>query len=379
MHTLLEKSHSVRGKKIFVAVSGGLDSVVLLHLINKKFQNSIQVVHINHRLRKSASDADEAFVRDLAKKLQLPFSSYRLKWKKSEKKSQASYRLKRNKIWSQLLSANPDSVIALAHHLDDQAETIFMRLLRGTGVNGLAAMRVDSGNLWRPLLNVSKQELLAYAKVNKISWREDATNRQSVYERNWVRNQIFPLLEAKRPGFARRLSALAKDVQNLPRANKTIAQIRTDWGLLFRATDLRAASGAELQELFGLDRGQIQTLVALLGKASGQFAAKGQRYWLSRNWLLAAPNNVAFPEGEFINTSWNSPLGVWTSKAKNLKPASQAASVKEELRAAGVPLFFKPWVPVLGKKCVLPKSFSKAQTWPKLGLKYQPSLLSQQL
>ncbi len=196
------------GKKILVAVSGGVDSMVLLHAL-KKFSASrrwkLTVAHFNHCLRGRASDGDEAFVRKTAAAMKLPFVAGRGDVKKFAKASKFSIEMAarklRHQFFARIAQGRKIKTAALAHHADDQVELFFLRLLRGSGGSGLAGMKWRSPSpvdanifLVRPLLDCSKAELEAFAQENKIRYREDATNFSTDFLRNRIRNELLPLL-----------------------------------------------------------------------------------------------------------------------------------------------------------------------------------------
>jgi len=208
----------LRGQKILVAVSGGADSMVLLHVLNslaKKNRWKISVAHFNHQLRGRASDADEKLVRQTAKKLRLPFSTGRADVKQFAARSKTSVEMAarklRHEFFAHAAREQKTSVVALAHHADDQVELFFLRLLRGAGGEGLAGMKWRSPSpaseriiLARPLLGFSKGEILAFARANKIPFRDDATNFSANFLRNRIRNELLPLLQKNyQPGLAR--------------------------------------------------------------------------------------------------------------------------------------------------------------------------------
>ncbi len=200
-----------RGQKILVAVSGGADSLVLLYVLNslaKKNRWQISVAHFNHQLRGRASDADEKLVRQTAKKLRLKFCADQADVKKFAAQSKISVEMAARKLRHEFLARiareQKISTIALAHHADDQVELFFLRLLRGAGGEGLAGMKWRSPSsadkqiaLVRPLLGFSKNEILEFARANKIKFRADASNFSNDFLRNRIRNELLPLLRKK--------------------------------------------------------------------------------------------------------------------------------------------------------------------------------------
>ncbi len=193
------------GDAVAVAVSGGLDSVALLDLLHctrAAHGGELQVVTVDHGTRES-SRGDAAFVRDLAASLDLPFVGARFEL--GADASEAACREARHSVFRGLDARR----VALAHHRDDQAETVLLQLLRGTGTRGLAGMRWRSGRLVRPLLDVRRAELEAWAEHRGLRWREDPTNTDRRFLRNRVRAEVMPLLESLRPGAVEALARSA--------------------------------------------------------------------------------------------------------------------------------------------------------------------------
>ena len=207
-NTVEKRCVFLRGQKILAAVSGGADSMFLLHALNAlapKNRWKISVVHFNHRLRGRASDADEKLVHQTAKKLRLKFFGGSADVKALAAQSKISVEMAARKLRHEFLARTAREqkipIIALAHHADDQVELFFLRLLRGAGGEGLAGMKWRSASpadkkitLVRPLLGLSKAELQALARINRIRFRHDASNDSADFLRNRIRNELLPLL-----------------------------------------------------------------------------------------------------------------------------------------------------------------------------------------
>ncbi|HEY6167646.1 MAG TPA: tRNA lysidine(34) synthetase TilS [Verrucomicrobiae bacterium] len=194
--------------RVVVAVSGGVDSVVLLDLLVRgvaKAQQRVVVSHFNHRLRGRSSDADECFVRTVAKHAGLRCvvgsADVRSNAKRSGVSIEMAARELRHRFLAQTARRASARQIVLAHHADDQVELFFVRLLRGASPGGLAGMRWQSLSpadakltLVRPLLGFGKKELLAHARVRGLKFREDRSNRSTKFLRNRIRLELLPLL-----------------------------------------------------------------------------------------------------------------------------------------------------------------------------------------
>jgi tRNA(Ile)-lysidine synthase len=199
-----EKSLLRKGDEIIVAVSGGVDSVVLLDVFSKlknKYDLRLRVAHFNHELRGKESDADEIFVRRLAKRHGYQFTVGRADTATHARHRKISIqeaaRELRYRFFASLLNKHSRQKIATAHNANDNAETLLLNLCRGTGISGLTgipAYRADL-HLIRPVLFATRSEIEAYAKLNKLKYRTDSSNKKLYYKRNFIRKKILPLLE----------------------------------------------------------------------------------------------------------------------------------------------------------------------------------------
>ena len=212
----ITKEHPfLRDKKLLIAVSGGIDSVVLTHIFHE-LEYNIALAHCNFQLRGKESDGDEAFVEDLAKKLDIPVFIKKfdtLQFASEEKLSvQLAARKLRYDWFNELLHQKQYDYLITAHHADDAVETFLINLSRGTGLDGLTGIPKQNGKIIRPLLPFSREQIEKYAKEQKINWREDATNEETKYLRNKIRHKIIPILKELNPNF---LSTFSKTLDNL--------------------------------------------------------------------------------------------------------------------------------------------------------------------
>ena len=177
-------------KKVVVGVSGGADSVALAHLL-KKLGYKIVIAHLNHSLRGKDSDKDAEFVEKLAQIWGVPFVGCKKKIpKKGNLENEA--RIMRYRFLEEARKSQKAKFIAVAHHLDDQIETILMHIKRGAGLRGMCGMKMKSDKIIRPLLSVKKKDLLDYLKKQKLSFRTDKTNSDLNFERNHMRHVVIP-------------------------------------------------------------------------------------------------------------------------------------------------------------------------------------------
>jgi tRNA(Ile)-lysidine synthase len=226
-HSIQNRKLLKRGQKILVAVSGGLDSMVLLHALKKlsaKHKWKITVAHFNHQLRGRASDADEKLVRKTAAEMQLPVVVENADVKQFAAQSKLSIEMAarklRHEFFARAAQRKKIKTIALAHHADDQVELFFLRVLRGAGGEGLAGMKWQSPSpadkrisIVRPLLDFSKAELAESERGNKIRFRDDATNFSGDFLRNRIRNELLPLLRKNyQPGLDKTILRLMEIV-----------------------------------------------------------------------------------------------------------------------------------------------------------------------
>ncbi len=269
--------HLKPNQRVLLALSGGLDSSVLLHLLagaKLTIPYELHAMHVHHGLSQSA-DAWADFCTEQCKLLNVPIEVVRVQLDRNSKQGieAAARQLRYEALFDFKLNEIAPDFIVTAHHQDDQAETLLLQLFRGAGVKGLASMATidESRRLMRPLLDVSRQTLLAYAEQHNIPWCDDESNDNTEYERNFVRHEVMPVLATRHPSVK---SLLARTASHLAEANDlldTLAKID--------AVNLLQNNSLCLQGLTALDLPRAKNLL---------------RWWFSQNQL-------AMPTSEHLN------------------------------------------------------------------------------
>lgn len=225
------------GDKVLIALSGGPDSVFLLHFFNK-FKNKYKIVpgavHINHLLRGNDSDRDEIFCKAICNELDIPIYTVKANVKLYAKRNKYSLEIAGRNIrydfFEKILSTQKYSKIATAHNADDNAETVLLNLIKGTGINGIAGIPVKRDKIIRPILCLSKKEILEYLEDNKFEYRIDESNLSNEYERNFLRNDVIPLIQKNlNPSFTDNILNSSLNFQRLNLfLEKILVQLKSD-------------------------------------------------------------------------------------------------------------------------------------------------------
>lgn len=295
VHFVEEENLFYRDEKILVAVSGGVDSVVLLHLL-KQMEIDCAIAHCNFHLRGDESDGDFEFVKALAEQYGIPFYSKDFNTKEYASENKQSIEMAARELryewFEQLRELFSYNYIAVGHHADDVAETVLINLARGTGIHGLTGIKAKLGKIIRPLLPFTRMELEAYAKENNLQYREDSTNKETDFVRNKIRHHIIPVLEEINPSIRKTMTenvARFREVEQI--YNDVIEENRLH--LVFQHDDQLMISIQRLQELpspsshlfeilspFGFHHRDVKMITKSLDSISGK------RFYSSTHQLL---------------------------------------------------------------------------------------------
>jgi tRNA(Ile)-lysidine synthase len=233
----------LEGTPIVVAVSGGIDSVVLLHVLvalQSRFKYIIHVVHINHGVRGAASENDSRFVGELADELKVNL----IRKKISNLKKNPSENTLREERYALLFAAAKKTgspFIITAHHRDDLLETRLMRLLHGTGIEGLRAMgMLSETGVMRPFIGLTRRDIENYARFKQLQWRNDATNSDTTKFRNWIRRNWLGVLRTEHPEY---LKSLASSLERIVASHSFAPAEKGEQERVFNRLRLKASKG----------------------------------------------------------------------------------------------------------------------------------------
>lgn len=347
--------------RVLVAVSGGVDSMVLLHLTANGGYD-ISAAHANFKLRDVESDIDENFVRQACIHLNVPFYTEVLRVDKEHDNVQIAARNVRYDWFERLCRSHGIEYILTAHHLNDRIETFFIHLLRGSGIKGLRSIPEKNGNILRPILDFSKEEILAYAKTSNIEWREDATNKETDYLRNKIRHGLAldfsKLSESADANLAKSMDFLTEANQYFEQEAKAFIDLlkvdngvyyipENQWNNLFNKKPLHKY----VFDVFGFLPDQLQSLSAFGESQSGkQIQSDKYIVYRDRNQFVLEPVQrnlsveipIHLPEGEMelpIHVKWKTIRNV--TGLPKLNPTSAILNF-EKLR---FPLVLRSWKP----------------------------------
>ena len=343
---------------LYVAVSGGVDSMVLLHVLHA-LGHPCTVLHVDHGLRGAHSEADAAFVREQAARLGLPFRMRHVAVAERARSTDASVQMAaRTERYAALedMMADAPHPCALAHHADDAVETLFIHLLRGTGLRGWGAIPVRAGRFVRPLLGVGRAAIVAYAERHAVPFREDPSNRDPHYLRNRIRHELLPLLEELRPGASRTLARSVADLRRLvaladdpvrPKEEPTFSGGVRSWPVApILASPAPLAELARILSPFAPHPDVVeQVLDAVLQKRVGRTFQMGPHSLAVDRDRLVIAERVEPPAFTFTLDGPAGEVGPlqWTIGEQGHPGPSGPHEVIVPLEALDAPLLLRPW------------------------------------
>lgn len=351
------------GDRLLLAVSGGLDSMVMLHLF-RACGFLVGVAHVNFQLRGAESEGDEQFVKNWCAVHNIPFFVQRFhtnNYAMEEKLSiQMAARALRYSWFEELLEKERFKYVATAHHLNDSLETVLINLARGTGIEGMTGIPVINGNRIRPLLFAAKSEIEDYAAEMGIAWREDSSNQTDDYQRNFIRHQIIPALKKINPALEdtfrdtvskirSELTILHHDLEDWKNENwkkeGEIIRIRKN-GLL---PDEGPARLWHCIKPFGFSYAQCEDIVrALFGQSGKQFLVSDYKLVVDRDFLVITPEKNILEEVVIEMKQEDAVLGSYqmlVKPAPELTPSSNPDIATLDADKLNFPLIWRTWKP----------------------------------
>lgn len=322
-----------KGDKTLITVSGGRDSVVLCELFHKaKFPFAI--AHCNFQLRGKEANDDELFVKKLASKYKVDFFSKRFDtkvyFKKNKLSVQEAARILRYEWFEEVCKKNSFDFIATAHHKDDELETFFINLIRGTGIAGLHGISVKRGAIIRPLLFAGRAEIDAFVKLNKLHFREDSSNASEKYLRNNIRHKVLPLFEKINPSFRNTLSEEIKRLSEVEKIYNQFVEASVKRILKNNSISISALKKSKFAEVvlyeilkkyqFNSDIAE-EVFSSLDSEPGKQFFSPTYRLIKDRQGLIITMRNSGKAKGIFLVSQkvkrLITPLEIELSKVKN--------------------------------------------------------------
>ncbi|MFO7843267.1 MAG: tRNA lysidine(34) synthetase TilS [Bacteroidales bacterium] len=292
----------LKDDKLLLGVSGGIDSIVMMHLFRMSGYN-IALAHCNFQLRDEESDNDEAFVTHLAENYQLPIHTIRFNTPEIAEKEGISIQMAardlRYEWFEELRQQHHYDYIAIAHNKNDLAETFLVNLVRGTGIKGLTGIKEKAGTIIRPLLFASRKMIDDYCRTNNFEYREDSSNQTTKYSRNLIRHEIIPAFESINPSFIDTMTQNINTLKNTEKIyyhtiQKTLTEIadEQDKKIYFAIDKIKKLEPVEtyLFEFlnpYGFSVSQINDIIASLDGISGkQFFSPTHRLIKDRDNLI---------------------------------------------------------------------------------------------
>jgi tRNA(Ile)-lysidine synthase len=315
--------------KILVAVSGGLDSMVMLDLF-KQARFPIGVAHCNFQLRAEDSDGDEQFVKQVCQQLNIPFYSKRFDTTNYAKQNGLSIQMAARELryaWFDTLIGEDFDYLATGHHVNDSIETILLNWIHGSGTDGLSGISRKRSAIIRPMLFATREEIECYAKEKGIVWREDQSNQTDDYQRNFIRHHVIPKLKEINPSLEstlyygqrkikEELDLLENYLNQWCEENVSLKDSNT---LIKKKAVVNAALLWRAVKDFGFNFDQCEDIVqALNGQSGKQFLSPEYQLTIDREHIIISPHQDFWKEVKIEEGQERSLLGSWDMQIEKL-------------------------------------------------------------
>jgi tRNA(Ile)-lysidine synthase len=355
--------------KLLLAVSGGVDSVVLCEL-SKQAGFDFAIAHCNFQLRDADSERDEKFVRELAGKYNRPFHVVRFDTKAVANKRKISTQEAARELRYNWFEETRDSggymYILTAHHADDNIETVLMNFFRGTGIKGIRGIELKHGLIVRPLLFARRKELEEFLEENNLAYVSDFTNEQDDYTRNYFRNKVIPFIEKSFPEVNENILANIVRFKETAQLYQQAIELHKKKLLEVKGNEvqipvLKLKKTAPLHSVvyeiikeYGFSSQQVNEVIDLLDSESGKYVhSSSHRVIKNRNWLIIAPNEST-ESGIIIiaaEGSWQFAMGnlqiemspISNQMAIGFKPPTSNQVACLDAREIKFPLLLRKW------------------------------------
>lgn len=349
--------------RLLVACSGGVDSMVLCHLLQTNRFN-FAIAHCNFQLRGAESDADETLVKDygIANGIKVFVKHFDTKKFTGENKLsvQAAARQLRYAWFEELMQTDHYDYLLTAHHADDNVETVLMNFFKGTGIRGLKGILPKRDNIVRPLLFASKKEIIEYATAHQIKWREDASNASDKYTRNFFRNNIIPQVEQVIPQASQRVKDTLEHLQEATELFEQAIDMYRSKLFVHKGEEVHipvakfasvkpfATIAFELLKSYGFNTVSATDIKQLLKAETGRYlSGSTHRIIKNRSWLIVAPlahahaSCIAIDEKDESVLFENGRLFIGKTGSRDI--SKEAATATLDAKQISFPLLLRKW------------------------------------
>lgn len=350
--------------RILLAVSGGVDSMVMLHLF-KKAKYPIAVAHCNFQLRGAEAGQDEQFVADACQTLAVPFFSKKFNTQEYASENRLSIQVAARELryawFSTLMDDNKFDYLATAHHVNDSLETVLLKWIHGSSLESFAGIPIRNQHVIRPLLFATRNQLSEFASENAIMWRNDSSNDADDYQRNFIRHQVIPKLKEINPAlestFQHGLKKIVGELEFLKNqleqwkknhVHEKSGQVLIDKAALLNATFSDSLLWRVVRE-YGFNIDQCHDMMEAMQKQSGKkFIGTSHLLTLDRNHIIISPYDDAYEAVTIREKNESVIRGAWEisierSTAKEILPSSIVATLDAD--KIKFPVTWRYWQP----------------------------------